>query len=147
MEFPLIAREHIANLKLVHGLFNFTLMCLFVYHGRYGLQIRKARKGKTPLPFVAIKRHRKLGPILALLGAAGFCVGLTLVFLDTGNILSYPLHLSMGIAILSLLCWTYLVSKKIRGGDNARRELHFRLGITILSLYLVNVIVGAGLLL
>lgn len=146
MEFPLIAREQIAYLKLVHGIFNFTVMCLFAFHGRYGLQIRKARKLNAVLPLLAIKRHRRLGPLLALLGAGGFCAGLALVFLDTGNILKYPLHLALGGAIL-LLGWTWLVSKRIRGGNNTMRDLHFRLGIAILSLYLINVILGAGLLL
>jgi hypothetical protein len=146
MDFPLISRGLIADLKLVHGIFNFTVMCLFVYHGSLGLQIRKARNRKTPLPFMAVKRHRKLGPILASLGGAGFCAGLTLVLLDTGKILTYPTHLFAGAAILLLLVATYLVSRRIRAGDSHWREIHFRLGITILSLYLVNVVLGFGVL-
>ncbi len=147
MEFPLISRELVANLKLVHGLFNFTLMCLFVIHGRYGLQIRKERKGKRPLPFMAIRRHRRFGPILAVLGSGGFFAGLTLVLLDTGKVLSYPSHLSAGAAIMFLLFSTYLVAKKITAGDNPWREIHFRLGIAILTLYIVNVFLGIGVLL
>jgi hypothetical protein len=147
MEFPLISRALIANFKLVHGLFNLTLLCLFIYQGSCGLQIRKARRGGAPLPLPAIRRHRRLGPNLAVLGGAGFCAGFILVFLDTGNVLSYPLHLIAGMVILALLLRTYLVSRKITSGDNPWRELHLRLGIAILAAYLFNVIVGVGVLL
>jgi hypothetical protein len=147
MEFPLISRALIANLKLVHGLFNFAVMCLFVWHGRNGLQIRRARQGKLPLPLLAIRRHRKSGPVLAALGIGGFFAGLTLVFLDTGRVLSYPAHLLAGTAIVLLLASTYQVSKKITAGDTGWREVHFRLGIAILSCYLLNVILGIGVLL
>ena len=88
MQFPLISRELIAIFKLVHGLFNFSVMLLFCYHARNGLMIRRARTGNTPLPFQAIKQHRRMGPLLALLGGGGFAAGLTLVMLDTGNVRS-----------------------------------------------------------
>ena len=147
MQFPLISRELIAVLKLVHGLFNLTVMLLFFYHARNGLLIRRARRGKKPLPLHAIKRHRRMGPILATLGGAGFSAGLILVMLDTGNPLQYPPHLLAGAAIVLLLYATYCVSRKIAGPGAPQRDLHYRLGLAILALYLVNVVLGIGVLL
>ena len=147
MQFPLISRELIANLKLVHGLFNLTVMLLFFYHARNGLLIRRARRTKSPPPLPAIKRHRRLGPLLALLGAGGFAAGLLLVIVDTGNVFAYPAHLFAGVAILLLLFFTSRLSRKIVGLAAPQRDLHFRLGITILVLYLVNVVLGAAVLL
>lgn len=147
MQFPLISRELIAILKLVHGLFNLTVTLLFFYHARNGLLIRRARRGNTPLPLHAIKRHRRMGPVLAILGGAGFTAGLTLVTLDTGDPLKYPPHLSVGMAILLLLFLTYRVSREIAGPSAPQRDLHYRLGIAILALYLVNVFLGIGVFL
>lgn len=147
MPFPLVSQELIANLRLVHGCFNLTVMLLFFYHARNGLLIRRARRTKAPLPVAAIKRHRRLGPILALLGAGGFAAGLTLALIDSGEVLRYPLHFSVGVAILLLLFLTYRLSRKIAGPDDPQRELHFRLGIAILILYPVNVVIGVGVLL
>ena len=147
MEFPLISRELIANLKLVHGLFNLTVMFLFFYHARNGLLIRRARTGNTPFPLQAVKQHRRMGPVLALLGGAGFSAGLMLTWLDTGNLLKYPPHLFVGLAILLLLVVTYRVSRKIAGPSKSERDLHYRLGIAILALYLVNIFLGVGVLL
>jgi Protein of unknown function (DUF4079) len=147
MQFPLISKELIALLKLVHGAFNFSVMLMFFYHARNGLMIRRARINKTPLPFQAIKRHRRMGPLLALLGGGGFAAGLTLVMLDTGNVLQHPPHLFVGMAIVTLLFLTYRVSRKITGSAGQERDLHYRLGLAILALYLVNVVLGIGVLL
>lgn len=147
MEFPLISRELIAHLKLGHGLFNLTVMLLFFYHGRNGLLIRRARTAAAPLPLPAMKRHRRLGPILALLGGAGFFAGLLLTLADTGQLLKYPPHLLVGVAIISLIFCTYRLSRKIAGPGGSARDLHYRLGITILALYLINVFLGIGVLL
>lgn len=147
MEFPLISRELISVLKLVHGAFNLSVMLLFLYHARNGLMIRRARTGNNPLPFQAIKQHRRMGPVLALLGGGGFSAGLILVWIDTGNLLKYPPHLFVGVAIVSLLFLTYRVSRKITGPASPERDLHYRLGLAILALYLVNAVIGLGVLL
>jgi uncharacterized protein DUF4079 len=147
MQFPLISRELISILKLVHGGYNLSVMLLFFYHARNGLMIRRARTGNTPLPFQEIKRHRRMGPVLALLGAGGFSAGVGLVLLDTGNIFEHPAHLFVGTAIVSLLLLTYRISRKIAGPSSLERDLHYRLGLAILALYLVNVVLGIGVLL
>ncbi|HSH13338.1 MAG TPA: DUF4079 family protein [Desulfurivibrionaceae bacterium] len=147
MEFPLISRELVADLRIVHGLFNFAVVLLFFYTGRCGLMIRKARKNGLPLPVTAAARHRWLGPRLAILGWLGFAAGLALVLVDTGEVLKYPAHLLVGVVIVALLCATFLVSRKIKGPNSPYRDTHFRLGLAILSLYLLQVFIGLGVLL
>lgn len=147
MTEPLIARELLANLKLVHGGYNFTVVLLFFYQGWLGLVIRRTRQQQAPLPTAQMKRHRRLGPIFMIMGIFGFLVGVTLVLLDTGNIFEYPMHFLTGVAIVLLLLTTYLVSRQIRGTDPGKRNLHFTLGITLLCLYLLEVFFGIGALL
>lgn len=85
--------------------------------------------------------------MLALLGVAGFSAGLILTLLDTGRLFMYPSHLFTGTAIALLLLVTYRVSRKIAGRSLPERDLHYRLGIVILALYLFNVVLGIGVLL
>ena len=147
MEYPLISKELLNYLRLGHGLFNFSVALMFFYTARFGLLVRKARRSKAPLPVAAVRRHRRLGPVLALLGTMGFGAGLTLVWLDTGNFLKYPAHLLVGLALVILIFTTFLVSRKIRGPESPYRQPHFLLGLTILTLYLVEVFLGLGVLL
>lgn len=147
MKFPLIDREIIPYLRLGHGIFNFSVAVMFYYTAYLGLRIRRARRAKEPLPVAAIRRHRRLGPRLAVLGGLGFVSGLTLVFLDAGNMLKYPDHFSVGTSIATLLLITFLVAGKIKGKDSPFRTPHFLLGLTLLTLYLVEVVLGLGVLL
>jgi hypothetical protein len=147
MEYPLIDRQLLSNLRLAHGAFNTVVMLLFFYHARLGLGIRRARKAQAALPLAAIRRHRKMGPILALMGGLGFSAGLTLVLLDTGNVFEHPPHLIVGAVIVALLAATFVISRKIKGPDSPLRTPHFVLGIAILCLYLVEVFLGIGVLL
>lgn len=96
-------RETISYLRILHGLYNTTVMLMFFYQGYLGLKIRKDRKRNNLLTLNVVKRHRRLGPFLAFLGVAGFLAGLTLVYLDYRDILKYPIHLLVGLAIVSLI--------------------------------------------
>ncbi len=147
MQYPLIDRELLADLRLAHGVYNTIVMMLFLYQGRLGFRIRRDRLAGAPPPFPVIKRHRQAGPILAIMGGLGFFAGLTLVLLNTGNILEYPLHLFTGLTIVVLLIATYKISRDIKGPESSFRFPHFVLGIAILCLYFVNVFFGLGVLL
>lgn len=146
MQFPLISNELISLLRPLHGLFNFSIMLLFGYHAYNGLLIRRARRGELPLPIHAIKQHRRMGPPLALLGAAGFSAGLCLILLDTGKVLQYPTHLFIGLLIVLSLFATFCISKQITSQSVSLRDLHYKIGTAILVLYLVNVVIGIGIL-
>jgi Protein of unknown function (DUF4079) len=133
-------------LKFVHGFYNVLVMVLLFFQGWLGISIRRARRSQAPLPVKAVKRHRKMGPILALLGALGFLVGLVLVLVDTGRVLEYPPHLFVGMAIVILLISTFLISRKIKGPDSPFRTPHFRLGLFVLLPYIVQSFLGLGVL-
>ncbi|RJQ47185.1 MAG: DUF4079 family protein [Nitrospiraceae bacterium] len=136
-------REIIPYLKLLHGAFNTVVILLFVYQGLLGLKIRKSDKK----PLHIIRWHRRVGPVIAVLGISGFIAGMTVVFLDTGRILKYPLHFITGFTIAALITATFIISRKIKGPEPYWRNRHFALGILIICLYLVQAFLGLGILL
>ncbi len=140
-------RETISYLRILHGLYNTTVMVMFFYQGCLGLKIRKDRKRNNLLTLHIVKRHRRFGPFLALFGVAGFFAGLTLVYIDYGDIMKYPIHLLVGLAIVSLVSITFIISRKIKGLDSPWRTPHFRIGIVILVLYCIQIFLGLGILL
>lgn len=142
----MIDKQLIAYFRLVHGSYNTIMIVLFIYQGLLGLKIRKQRKAGSQMPFKIIKRHRKIGPILALMGVIGFFAGAALIYLDYGRLLKYPLHFLTGLAISLLIATTFFISKKIKGSDSLWRNLHFKLGILILSLYPIQAFLGIGIL-
>jgi hypothetical protein len=82
----MIEKQTITYLRLAHGSFNVTMMLLFFYQGFLGFRIRQGRKSGNQA-VRAIKRHRKAGPVLALMGVAGFVAGMTIVYLDYRHLL------------------------------------------------------------
>jgi uncharacterized protein DUF4079 len=146
MQYPLIDKQWLLNLRLVHASYNSCIILFFFYHGWLGFTIRRARRAKAPLPFASIKRHRKTGPLLAALGIAGFFIGFTLVLLHTGKVLEYPPHLFTGFIIVALLMTTWSISRKIKGPDSPYRTPHFAVGIAILCFYVIEAILGIGVL-
>ncbi|MGC1455406.1 MAG: DUF4079 family protein [Nitrospirota bacterium] len=144
MQYPLIDRQLLADLRPVHGVYNTIVMLLFLYQGWLGLRIRRDRRVRAPLPVPVVKRHRRMGPVLVILGGLGFLEGLTLVLLDTGRVLEFPPHLFTGLTIVVLLIATYKISRDIKGPDSPYRTPHFILGVAILCLYLANVVIGLG---
>jgi hypothetical protein len=140
-------KQFIPYLKLVHGSFNTLVMFLFLYQGRLGLRIRRQRKhGNSHEVFKVIIKHRRFGPLFAFMGVIGFFAGLTLAYLDHGEVFEYPLHFMMGLLIILLLITTFLISKKIRGSDSPWRAPHFIVGIFIISFYIIQIFIGLGVL-
>jgi hypothetical protein len=144
MHYPLIDKHLLHYLRPVHGAYNAIMMLFFLYQGWIGLRVRRARIAKEPLPFPMIKRHRRMGPVLVILGGLGFLDGLTLVLLDSGNVLEFPPHFFTGLTIFGLLIATYKISRDIKGTDPLYRTRHFALGVALICLYLVNVVIGIG---
>ena len=133
-------------LRLLHGLFNAAVMFLFFYQARLGFKIRRARLSKAPFPLAAVKRHRKIGPDLVVLGGLGFLAGLALALLFEGRVFQYPLHFFTGLTIVLLLIATFLVSRRIKGPNSPLRTPHFILGLSILVLYVIQSFLGLRIL-
>lgn len=132
--------------KVAHGAFNTLLTFVFVYQAWTGLAIRRGRKSGHPRPTV-VKRHRKLGPLLVVMSAAGYCFGLVLVRMDRGHVLEYPLHFAVGSLIVLVVLAQFAVSKKIKGRGLSIRALHLFIGISIIGLYTLQIAIGVGVLL
>jgi len=146
MHYPLISGELLYQLRMVHGIYNACITFLFFYLGLQGFIVRRARLSHQPLPFSAIKKHRRMGPVFAVLGMLGFFSGLTLIIVHTGRIFEYPSHLVVGLTVLILILWTLNLSRRIKGTDSLQRRQHFIIGIAILIVYLVEMFLGIRLL-
>lgn len=141
-------RELHLYLTYLHGSYNTLMFLLFCYQGWLGLLIRRRRMQGGAFPRAEVLRHRKAGPVLAVLGTLGFIAGLALVgVFGKGDLLEHPLHLFVGSAIVLLLGATYAVSRRIRGTELPPRDLHFKMGIAILFFYSVEIFLGLGILL
>jgi hypothetical protein len=132
--------------KLAHGSFNTLLAFVFMYQGWMGLKIRRGRKRGEP-QVKAVRRHRRLGPFLVVLGVLGFCLGLLLVYIDKGRLVEYPTHLIVGSVIVLFLLGQYAVSRKIKGLDSPWRTPHLAIGASIIVLYVLQIVIGVGVLL
>jgi Protein of unknown function (DUF4079) len=138
--------EIIAYLKLLHGTYNFTMMVLFFLQGRLGLRIRKGKLAGSPV-FQHVKKHRRNGPVLALLGICGFLSGIIIVGLDSGELLKYFYHFLVGLALVSLIITTFVVSKRIKGAAAYWRNIHLAIGLLVICFYVVQSFVGLNVLL
>lgn len=143
---PIVEKQVLPWLRLAHGLYNTAVIILVFYQARLGFVVRKARKANAPLPLAAVKRHRRLGPVLVWLGLAGFFAGLIIVTLGERNYLEHWHHLFTGISIAILFPVTGALSRRIKGPDPAFRNPHMAVGIIILVLYLLAAFLGVGIL-
>jgi hypothetical protein len=143
----MVDKELIAYFKLAHGFFNLCMMALFCYQGWMGYLIRQARTSRKPMPFDAVRKHRKAGPAFALWGVMGYIAGIVVVLLDKGRVFEYPLHFMTGSAIAVVIVSLYAVSRRITAKDISSRNIHFILGMFLLALYVIQVLLGLGILL
>jgi hypothetical protein len=140
-------KEFIAYFKIAHGFFNLCMMALFCYQGWLGYLIRQARSSGAPMPLDTVRRHRKAGPAFALWGGMGYISGILMVLLDKGRVFEYPLHLLVGSVLAIVLVSLYAVSRRITVKDISSRNIHFGLGMCLLALYVIQVMLGLGILL
>jgi hypothetical protein len=132
----------IAYVKYAHGLYNGIVILLFVCQGWLGLRIRRGRIDGNPPEVMYVRRHRKFGPALAVLGIFGFLGGVGAVSLAEGRIFEHPLHFLTGLTICALIITTVVVSRKIRGRETGIRTVHYLIGMIILSLYCIQAYLG-----
>ena len=141
----MLAKQVIAGLRLVHGTYNLLIFLLFWYQAFLGFTIRKARKAGGSNQ-KAVRRHRKTGPVLAVLAIAGYAGGAVLGYLDNGRVLKYPLHFFTGSTIVMLIILSVIVSRSITYGREEKRNLHLSLGVLLLWCYAFQAFLGLGIL-
>lgn len=143
----MVGKEFIVYFKLAHGFFNLCMMALFSYQAWIGFVIRQARTSGAPVQFDMVRRHRKAGPWFALWGVMGYFAGIIVVLLDKGRVLEFPLHFLAGSLLAAVIVSAYAVSRRITASDIRYRNIHFGLGLVLLALYVVQVMLGLGILL
>jgi Protein of unknown function (DUF4079) len=143
----MIRGEYIDYLKILHGSFNAVVGFLFLYQGSLGLRIRRERRAGKQRNAALIGKHRRGGPVFALMGMAGYFAGAVLVFIDKGHLVEYPFHLMTGSGIALLIMTAFIISRKIKGYESPWRTPHFLIGLFILSLYFLQIYIGLNILL
>lgn len=134
-------------LKAGHAFFNGGLFIVILYQGFLGWQNRRKRLAGEKLDSLSLRRHRTMGPFLAIFMPGGYLAGLVLAWLDHGTWSRYPLHLAVGTALVVAVSGTWVISRKIKADRDAWRTAHFQLGIAILVLFAGQVLLGLGILL
>ena len=143
----MVDKAFIAYFKLAHGSFNISMLALFCWQAWLGYRIRQARQAGAPVPFDAVKRHRRFGPVFALWGGLGFVAGVVLVLLDKGRVLEYPLHFTGGVLVVLAIGAVYLLSRRIAGQEPSPRNAHFLAGLVLLAFYVMQLLLGLAILL
>ena len=138
-------RQIISVLRMVHGSYNLVIILLFWYQASLGVRIRSARRSGGSNPR-AVRRHRQVGPMLAIFAIAGYMGGLLVGFLDHGLVIKYPLHLTTGSLIVLLLVATVIISRRITYRQAKERNIHFALGLLLLCVYAFQAFLGLGIL-
>lgn len=138
-------RQLIGYLRLVHGAFNASVMVFFIYQGWVGLRIRRERLAGTMTPPV-VRKHRKDGPVLALLAVIGYFSGLILVVAHFGKIVKYPYHLACGTALILTVAVIFSISGRIKVRSPEWRTVHVLMGLFVIGLYAVQLFLGLGML-
>lgn len=94
-----------------------------------------------------VRRHRKMGPVVAALGIAGYLAGIVLILVHEGRVAKYPLHFGMGSLIVLSIVAAVMISRRITAGDSLWRDRHYLIGRVVLFLYGLQAFLGLGILL
>jgi len=129
-----------------HGLYNTLTFLLFVWQGWLGAKIRIERLNGSPPTITIIKRHRKFGPLITLLGITGFFSGVFIVYFSKGHILDKALHFFAGSALTLLIIAVFVLSRKIKGRPSPWRTPHFAAGAAVICFYTIQIYLGIRLL-
>lgn len=142
-----IAKTLIPYMTAGHALFNTCLFIAFIYQAALGWSIRKNRLSVEKPEGAKIRRHRKLGPVIAALLPLGFLAGLIITSLDNNGMGQHPLHLGAGALLVTAVISTWMVSRNIKGTSSNWRTLHFGIGIIIMVLFIGQIFLGLNMLL
>ncbi len=140
------AREWLDILRYLHGSYNTIIFFAFLYQSWSGWNIRKERLAGGNRTISLVSRHRKNGPVLALLAVMGYVAGDALTYLDKGYLFQFPFHALTGLGIVFFIMLTFLTSRRIRGLLSPWRTPHFVMGLVILFFYVIQELLGLDIL-
>ncbi|GAB4483506.1 MAG: hypothetical protein OHK006_04720 [Thermodesulfovibrionales bacterium] len=136
----------IPYMKLGHGLFNSLVLLGFLIQAAMGVKIRRARLAGKAAPDTR-RHHRTFGRFLAPAGILGYLAGISLVILDAGTVLKYPLHFLVGSLIVAAISVQVVTSSMIHDDAKPWRNRHYLMGRLLLFLYGFQAFIGFGVLL
>ena len=139
-----MAAQLLTGMLIGHALFNSTIFLLFIYQAYLGLSMRRSKLAGQ-IDIVKVRRHKRNGPIAATLAIFGYVFGLVIVSIDRGRPFTFPAHFINGTLIIALIATTFIISRKMMS-DPGLREVHRRIGIVIISLYVLQILMGISLL-
>lgn len=140
-------KEFVPILQVLHAVFNGALFAAFIVQGMLGWRIRRGRLAGAAPDFTVVGKHRKRGPVLAMLAAAGFLAGLFTAYLHRGTLVTAPAHLAGGSVLLACCGVAVVLGWRIRGPRSPARTPHFAAGLATLGVFVVQILLGLNVLL
>lgn len=134
-------------LQAAHAIFNGALFLAFAFQGLTGWRNRRDRLAGAPMDFKAVRRHRRIGPVLAMLLPVGYLAGLATALVDQARLLRFPQHLLVGTLLLLTVAATAISGRKIQGRISPWRTRHAAAGAAALALFAVQALLGLSILL
>ena len=139
-------KETLMYLRYAHGAFNLLMALVVWVMLALGLRVRRMRvKGANPKTSGSI--HRSIGPFLAFIAPLGLPAGMALILIDKGRLLEYPAHFTLGLTLAMALPYSFHLSQGIIKGRANARDMHRKIGIAMATLYLIQLLLGIGILL
>ena len=143
----MVSDRLVSVLQLAHVSLNGALFFAFAYQGLLGRRIRRRRVSGVLQDFRVVKRHRALGPVLAVLLSIGYLAGLVTVYLHKGLWVRFPGHFAAGTVLVALVGSAVLVASRIRGAQSPWRTPHLALGVLLLCVFVVQIYLGLNIFL
>lgn len=140
-------QELVPILQIVHGAFNGALLVAFLVQARLGWRVRRRRLSGASQDIAAIRKHRRRGPVLTALLAAGYFAGLLTAYLHRGRLVTAAGHLAGGTALVACCALVAVFGGRIRGPQSAARTPHFVAGLVTLAVFVAQILLGLNVLL
>jgi hypothetical protein len=132
-------------LSFFHPMVMWILLAVAVYAMYLGVQVRRMRLGDSNLKKELVKgrfaiRHHQVGSVLLGVMAMGAIGGMTMAYLNTGNILINP-HLFAGLGMVGLISTSVALVPFMQKHDWVR-NIHIALNVVMMGLFSWQAVTG-----
>jgi hypothetical protein len=137
-------------IPFIHPVMMWGALGLYVYTAYLGWQTRRIRSVNAETRKELIRnhvglKHSKIGAVLLGLFILGGIIGLIATYLGTGKILTSP-HGIIGLLMMVLIGITASLAPAMRRQAPWARIVHISIGITLLVLYLGQILSGGQII-